>query len=164
MTVLRLRQKQPKEIHSKTVCSAHKSKFPYVPATLLEYEATIDRNSHVAYVVAAPPMVPPDPFVLKLAESHGTQETYILKNPLYGIPISAYTWFSTMHSYRRICSDAAHDPFLGTSCSWFHPSDNDEEADDDEVIYGRDPTFLSNTLQFYTDATLSYHCGDILFF
>ena len=49
-------------------------------------------HAHAAYVVAAPPMVPPDPFVLKLAEFEDTQETYILKTPLYDLPISSSTW------------------------------------------------------------------------
>jgi len=34
-----------------------------VPATLLKCETTVPHNTPAAYVVAAPPMVPPDPYV-----------------------------------------------------------------------------------------------------
>jgi hypothetical protein len=51
----------------------------YVPDTLFEYEETNLRHAPAAYVVVTPPMVPPDPFALKLAQFYDTQETYILK-------------------------------------------------------------------------------------
>ncbi len=78
-----------------------------------------------------------------------------------------------IHSYERMCDDAVinaapmHMPRLsvglGPSCSWCIPSDNDEEVGDDEAMYGRLPTPLSNMLQLYTDATL-HRCGATTFY
>jgi hypothetical protein len=46
----------------------------YVPPTLVEYEAMIDRPAHAAYVLAAAVpgavMPVPDPYVVQLAEAH----------------------------------------------------------------------------------------------
>ncbi len=63
-----------------TVCSTARSTvaaagLPYVPHNLPQYEALIDRNDHTAYLLVVATatgavMVVPDPFVLKLAESH----------------------------------------------------------------------------------------------
>jgi hypothetical protein len=54
-------------------------------------------------------------------------DTYILKRPFYGIPISASTFF-------WLCLNPKG---LALFAPWCDPSDNDKEASDDEAFYGR---------------------------